>query len=105
MSRSSIFRTLLTLVAFLLPAAAMAAGGEHTEAAASGAEGLKAIGAGLAVGIAGLGTGIAQARIGSSGMGAIAEDTSNLGYAILLVAIPESILIFGFVVAALLLFA
>jgi len=103
--RSSILRSLFTLIALLLPAAAFAAGDEATATASvSLGEGLKAIGAGLAVGIAGLGTGLAMAQIGSAGVGAIAEDTKNLGYAILLVAIPESILIFGFVVAAMLLF-
>lgn len=103
MSRSSMLRSVFALLTIFLPAAAHAAGGDAGKAADSAA-GLKAIGAGLAVGITGLGTGFAQAHIGSSGMGAIAEDTKNLGYAILLVAIPESILIFGFVVAALLLF-
>ena len=62
--------------------------------------GLLAIGAGLAVGLAGLGTGHAQANIGSAGMGVIAEKPEMLGTVILLVAIPETILILGFAVAA-----
>lgn len=86
---------LTILVALFAPAVAMAA----PEAAEAGAAGLKAIGAGLAVGLAGLGTGFAQSRIGSSGVGAIAEDQKNFGSVLLLVAIPESILIFGFVIA------
>ncbi len=93
------FRFLLTVLgALLVPALAHAAGAE-ADAAASAQGGLKAIGAALAVGIAGLGTGIAQARIGSAGVGAIAEDQKNFGSVLLLVAIPESILIFGFVIA------
>lgn len=62
--------------------------------------GLLAIGAGLAVGLAGIGTGYAQGNIGSAGMGVIAEKPDMLGTVILLVAIPETILILGFAVAA-----
>jgi V/A-type H+-transporting ATPase subunit K len=91
------FRIFLTLFAsILLPTAAMAAG---DATAASGAAGLKAVGAGLAIGLTGLGTGWAMSRIGSSGIGAIAEDQKNFGSALVLLVIPESILIFGFVIA------
>jgi len=62
--------------------------------------GLIAIGAALAVGIAALGTGYAQARIGSAGMGAMAEKPELAGRVILLVAIPETLVILGFAVAA-----
>lgn len=63
--------------------------------------GLIAIGAGLAIGLAGLGAGYAQARIGAAAMGTIGEKPELLGRAILLVAIPETIVILGFAVAAL----
>ncbi len=62
--------------------------------------GLVAIGAGLAVGLAALGTGYAQGRIGSAGAGAIAEKPELTGRIILLVAIPETLVILGFAVAA-----
>jgi V/A-type H+/Na+-transporting ATPase subunit K len=62
--------------------------------------GLVAIGAGVAVGLAALGTGIAQSRIGAAAMGAVAEKEELLGRAILLVAIPETLVILGFAVAA-----
>lgn len=62
--------------------------------------GLLAIGAGLAVGLGALATGMAQARIGSAGMGAIAEKPELTGRVILLVAIPETLVILGFAVAA-----
>lgn len=61
------------------------------------------IGAGLAVGLAALGTGFAQARIGAAGAGAIAEKEELLGSIILLIAIPETMVILGFAVAAMLL--
>jgi len=65
--------------------------------------GLVAIGAALAVGLAALGTGMAQARIGSAGIGALAEKPELLGLVILLIAIPETMVILGFAVAAMVL--
>jgi V/A-type H+/Na+-transporting ATPase subunit K len=62
--------------------------------------GLIAIGAGLAVGLAALATGYAQGRIGAAAMGLIAERPERAGLAILLVAIPETLVILGFAVAA-----
>jgi V/A-type H+-transporting ATPase subunit K len=62
--------------------------------------GLIAIGAALAVGLSALATGYAQARIGAAAMGAIAEKPELAGRAILLVAIPETLVILGFAVAA-----
>lgn len=62
--------------------------------------GLLAIGAGLAVGISAIATGYAQARIGSAGIGAVAENPELTGRVILLVAIPETLVILGFAVAA-----
>jgi V/A-type H+-transporting ATPase subunit K len=47
-----------------------------------------------------LGTGYAQANIGAAGAGTIAEKPELTGTIILLVAIPETILILGFAVAA-----
>ncbi|NIP81561.1 MAG: ATPase [Gemmatimonadetes bacterium] len=60
------------------------------------------MGAGLAVGLGALATGFAQARIGSAGVGAIAENPELTGRVILLVAIPETLVILGFAVAAML---
>jgi V/A-type H+/Na+-transporting ATPase subunit K len=65
--------------------------------------GLIAIGAGLAIGLAALATGLAQARIGSAAVGAIAEKPELAGRAILLVALPETLVILGFAVAAMIL--
>ncbi len=62
--------------------------------------GLIAIGAGLAVGLSAIATGIAQSRIGSAGIGAIAEKEELTGRVILLLAIPETLVILGFAVAA-----
>ncbi|MCU0630685.1 MAG: ATPase [Methanoregulaceae archaeon] len=66
--------------------------------------GMKAIGAGLAVGLTGLGTGVAEMAIGSAAVGATAENKDIFGLALLFTVIPETIVIFGLVVALLLLF-
>jgi V/A-type H+/Na+-transporting ATPase subunit K len=60
------------------------------------------IGAGLAVGLAGLGTGWAQSAIGAAAIGATAEDEKNFGKGLTLTVIPETIVLFGFVIAFLL---
>jgi len=70
---------------------------EHMEA------GIVAIGAALAVGLAAIGTAIAQSRIGAAGIGALAEKPELLGSIILLIAIPETMVILGFAVAAMIL--
>lgn len=64
--------------------------------------GLVGVGAGLAVGLAGLGTGWAQYGIGAAAVGATAEDQKNFGKGLLLTAIPETIVLFGFAIAFLL---
>ncbi|MBU0599473.1 F0F1 ATP synthase subunit C [bacterium] len=65
--------------------------------------GLKAIAAGLAVGLSALATGMAQAKIGTAGVGATAEKPEFLGTAIILLAIPETLVILGFVIAVMVL--
>ncbi|MCD1295990.1 ATPase [Methanocella sp. CWC-04] len=67
-------------------------------------DGLIAIGAGLAVGLAGIGTGLSQGPIGAAAVGAVAEDRSFFGMGIIFVALPETIVIFGLVIAILLMF-
>ena len=63
-----------------------------------------ALGAALAVGLCALATGLAQSRIGAAGCGAIAEKPESAGTVILLMAIPETMVILGFVVGVILLF-
>ena len=63
-----------------------------------------AVGAALSVGLCALATGLAQSRIGAAGCGAIAEKPESAGTVILLVAIPETMVILGFVVAVVLMF-
>ena len=66
--------------------------------------GMKAIAAALAVGITGIGASIAEMAIGSAAVGATAENKDVFGLVLLLTVIPETIVIFGLVVALLLIF-
>lgn len=66
--------------------------------------GMKALGAGIAVGLTGIGAGVAEMAIGSAAVGATAENKDMFGLALLFTVIPETIVIFGLVVALLLLF-
>jgi V/A-type H+-transporting ATPase subunit K len=72
--------------------------------AAAEAAGMIAVGAGLAVGLAGIGTGLAQKDIGAAAVGAITEDPKMLGKALMFMVLPETIVIFGLVIAILALF-
>ena len=62
--------------------------------------GLIAIGAGLAVGLSALGTGLAQSKIGSAGAGAVSERPEVFGRILVMLALPETLVILGFAVAA-----
>lgn len=73
------------------------------EPGATGNSGLIAIGMGLAVGLGALGTGLAQARIGAAGLGSAVEKPESLGVALIFFLLPETLVIFGLVVAFLLL--
>lgn len=62
-----------------------------------------AIGAAISIGLGAIGTGWAQSRIGAAGAGTIAENPELTGSVIILEAIPETMVILGFVVAAMIL--
>lgn len=63
--------------------------------------GMIAIGAGLAIGLSAIATGIAEKAIGAAAIGAIAEKEQLFGKGLILTVIPETIVIFGLVVAIL----
>jgi V/A-type H+/Na+-transporting ATPase subunit K len=78
--------------------------GDSLEVAQAKQAGMKAVGAGLAVGLAGLGAGIGEQSIGAAAIGAMAEDPKLFGRGLLMTVIPETIVIFGLVVALIILF-
>lgn len=65
---------------------------------------LIAFAAALAVGLTAIATAWAQSKIGAAGAGALAEKPELTATIIILVAIPETMVILGFVVAAMILF-
>ncbi len=61
--------------------------------------GLMAIGAGLAVGLSAIASGIAEKSIGAAAVGAMAEKEELFGKGLILTVIPETLVIFGLVIA------
>ncbi len=65
--------------------------------------GLVAIGSGLAIGMSAIAAAIAEKEIGAAAVGAMAEKEELFGKGLILTVIPETIVIFGLVVAILIL--
>jgi V/A-type H+-transporting ATPase subunit K len=62
-----------------------------------------ALAAALSVGISAVATAWVQSRVGAAGAGALAEKPELRGAIIVMLAIPETLVILGFVVAVLIL--
>jgi len=84
----------------VMVAPAMAFGAEV--APVSMASAVKTLGAALAMGISAMAAGYAQARIGSAGQGTLAERPEERVFVLTLTALPEVIVLLGFVMAILL---
>jgi V/A-type H+-transporting ATPase subunit K len=91
-----VFSLLLLAAPFALAFAADAAAGIGIGG------GLVAIGAGIAIGVSAIATGIAMGAIGSAGVGALVERPAAFGQILIYLVIPETLIIFGFVIAFLL---
>ena len=65
--------------------------------------GLVALAAGTAIGLSAIAAAIAEKDIGVAAVGAMAEKEELFGKGLVLTVIPETIVIFGFVVAILIL--
>lgn len=66
--------------------------------------GMKYIGAALAVGLSGIGGGIAVAASAAAALGAISENEKAFGKAMIFVGMAEGVALYGLIVALLLLF-
>lgn len=101
------FRAVLVVFMFLAAAAVFASDSAEPAAAPqrSGvATGLIALAAALAIGATAIATAIAQSRIGAAGAGSIAERPETSGTIIIMLAIPETMVILGFIVSVIVLF-
>ncbi|MDD2439165.1 MAG: V-type ATP synthase subunit K [Methanosarcinaceae archaeon] len=65
------------------------------------AAGMKALSAALAITVTGLASAWAEKEIGTAAIGAMAENEGLFGKGLILTVIPETIVIFGLVVALL----
>ncbi|MDF2631665.1 MAG: hypothetical protein K0Q85_261 [Caproiciproducens sp.] len=80
-----------------------ATGDLATAAAAANSKGLGFLAAALAVGIAGIGGGIAVAAASPAAIGATSEDPKAFGKAIIFVALGEGIALYGLLISILIL--
>lgn len=97
--------TLLGVVASEKLSAQEQTGNTTTEQAAKAADtgmmkGLGLIGAGIAFGLATLGAGVGIGSASSAAIGALSEKPSMFGISLVFVALCEGLVIFGFVIAA-----
>ena len=65
----------------------------------------KFIGAGLAVGFAGLGAGIGMGTTGAAGIGAVSEDRKNLTSSLIFIVFIETIALYGLLISILLIYS
>lgn len=87
--------TILILVASILGLAFA----QDAESSKNLADGMIAIGAALTIGVSAIAVAIAQAAIGSAGAGTLAERPEAFGQILIYLVIPETIIIFAFVIA------
>lgn len=98
---------LLTAVLGISGAASAASAGDTVAAAAASgglSEGLKYIAAALAVGLSGIGGGLSVASSASAALGAISENDSMFGKALIFVGLAEGVALYGLIIALVLLF-
>jgi V/A-type H+/Na+-transporting ATPase subunit K len=87
---------------FFLPVVVYAAEGETAKAVGDWM-GLAYLGAGLAVGLACLGSAYAVARIGSAAIGAVSEKPELTGKTLVFLGLAEGIAIYGLIIAIMIL--
>ena len=78
------------------------AGGEAASAAESG---YKMIGAGMAIGLAGLGAGVGMSTASAAAIGAMAEKPETFSKSLIYIVFIEAIAIYGLVVAFMIMMA
>ncbi|MGD0168805.1 MAG: ATP synthase subunit C [Smithella sp.] len=102
MSKKYVVLAMISGSVWLLPGAISAAGVEAVKAGADWM-GMAYIGAGLAVGLACLASGIAVARIGSAAIGAVSEKSELMGRTLVFLGLAEGIAIYGLIIAIMIL--
>ncbi len=72
---------------------------EASNVATSSADGLKYIAAALSTGMSTIGAGIAVASAASAALGALSEDSSIMGKALIFVALAEGVALYGMLIS------
>ncbi len=105
-TKKILFLAMVALFALVMAIETAPTFAQATENAAqtAGISNYKMLGAGLAVGLAGIGGGYAVGVAGASAISAVAEKPEMSGNALLIVALGEGIAIYGFVISLLILF-
>lgn len=107
-SGASLVGTVLVAVCFFLFVATPVFAQDHTDPTAMTAEMAKVkqwgfIAAALAFGLGAIAAGIAIASVGSAAMGAMSEKPEIGGQALIFIALAEGLVIFGFIIALMIL--
>ena len=92
------FGTLL-IANIILFSGNVSAAGATAEAASATAEGWRYMAAALSTGLSGIGSGVAVASSASAAIGALSENDSVMGKALIFVALAEGIALYGLIVS------
>lgn len=93
------FAAILAVTTVLMFGTSVFADPQAVDTAASDSSGLAYIAAALVTGLASIGAGIAVASSASSAIGAISEDSSVMGKALIFVALAEGIALYGLLIS------
>lgn len=93
----SFFSVLILGTVFMFSGNAFAA--ETTEAAVSSANGMGYLAAALVTGMSSIGAGIAVSSAASAALGALSEDQTIMGKALIFVALAEGIALYGLLIS------
>ena len=89
-------RMMIVLLAVVGLTDVVAAAGADAARNGSGYSWGMPLGAGIALGLAGVGTGLSQGQIGAAAVGMVAEDGDKFVTGLIFTALPETIVLFGF---------
>ena len=89
----------LVVADILLFSGNVQAASDGATAAAASAEGWRYLAAALSTGLSCIGAGIAVASAASAALGALSEDSSIMGKALIFVALAESIALYGLLIS------
>ena len=89
-------RQMIVLLAVIGLTDVVAAAGADAALNGSGYSWGMPLGAGIALGLAGVGTGLSQGQIGAAAVGMVAEDGDKFVTGLIFTALPETIVLFGF---------